>query len=68
MLMQVHDLMAELISALDLLKQCNWFETVTEHGHNAAFMVTKRHHAYTAVTMQDRALMVAAKQLCDAVS
>ena len=67
-LMQVHYPKAESIDDLNLLKQCSWSARITEQGHNAASMVMKRHHTYTAVTMQDRALMVAAKQLCDAVS
>ena len=61
MLMQVHYPKADIIDALSRSA------TVTEQGHNAASMVMKRHHTRTAVTMEDGALMVVAKQLCDAV-
>ena len=66
--MQVHYPKAEIIDVLNPLKQCSWSATITEQGKHVASMVMKRHHTYTAFTMQDKAIMVVAKQFCDAVS
>ena len=60
--MHVHYPKADIIDALNLLKQCSWSATFTGQGHNGASMVMKRHKTYTGVTMQVTALMVAAKQ------
>ena len=68
MLMPVHYPKSDIIDALNLLKQCSWSATITEQGHNAASMVVKRHQLYIAVTVKDKALMVAANEFCDAVS